>query len=118
MPRVTRGKTRVKRRKRILKAAKGYWGTKSKLHRSAKEQVLRSLAFAYRDRRRKKRVFRRLWITRIGAAARQNGLSYNQFIHGLKVAGLDLNRKILADIAVRDDSGFKKLAETARQAIV
>ena len=117
MPRVTRGTTRVKRRKRILKAAKGYWGTKSKLHRAAKEQVLRSLAFSYRDRRRKKRVFRRLWVTRIGAAARQNGLSYNKFIHGLKVAGLDLNRKILADIAVRDDAGFKKLAETARQAI-
>ena len=117
MPRVTRGTTRIRRRKRILRAAKGYWGTKSKLHRSAKEQVLRSLAFAYRDRRRKKRVFRRLWVTRIGAAARQNGLSYSQFIHGLKVAGLDLNRKILADIAVRDDAGFQKLAETARQAI-
>ena len=98
MSRVTRGPNRVRRRKRILKAAKGYWGTKSKLHRSAKEQVLRSLAFAYRDRRCKKRVFRRLWITRIGAAARQNGLSYSQFIHGLKVAGLDLNRKILADM--------------------
>ena len=117
MPRVTRGTTRIRRRKRILKAAKGYWGTKSKLHRSAKEQVLRSLAFAYRDRRRRKRVFRRLWVTRIGAAARQNGLSYSQFIHGLKLAGLDLNRKVLADIAVRDDVGFKKLAETARQAV-
>ena len=117
MSRVTRGTTRIKRRKRILKAAKGYWGTKSKLHRAAKEQVLRSLAFSYRDRRRKKRVFRRLWVARIGAAARQNGLSYNQFVHGLKVAGLDLNRKILADIAVRDDAVFKKLAETARQAI-
>ena len=117
MPRVTRGTSRVKRRKRILRSAKGYWGTKSKLHRAAKEQVLRSLAFSYRDRRRKKRVFRRLWVTRIGAAARQNGLSYSQFIHGLKVAGLDLNRKMLADIAVRDDAGFKQLAETARQAI-
>ncbi len=117
MSRVTRGTTRVKRRKRILRAAKGYWGTKSKLHRAAKEQVLRSLAFAYRDRRRRKRVFRRLWIIRIGAAARQNGLSYSQLIHGLKVAGLDLNRKMLADIAVRDDEGFKRLAQTARQAI-
>ena len=117
MPRVTRGTTRVKRRKKILRSAKGYWGTKSKLHRAAKEQVLRSLAFSYRDRRTKKRVFRRLWVTRIGAAARQNGLSYSQFIHGLKVAGLDLNRKMLADIAVRDDAGFKQLAETARQAI-
>ncbi len=117
MSRVTRGTTRIKRRKRILRSAKGYWGTKSKLHRAAKEQVLRSLAFAYRDRRRRKREFRRLWVIRISAAARQNGLSYSQLIHGLKVAGLDLNRKMLADIAVRDDKGFKKLAETARQAI-
>jgi large subunit ribosomal protein L20 len=117
MSRVTRGTTRIKRRKRILRSAKGYWGTKSKLHRAAKEQVLRSLAFAYRDRRRRKREFRRLWVVRISAAARQNGLSYSQLIHGLKVAGLDLNRKMLADIAVRDDKGFKKLAETARQAI-
>ena len=117
MSRVTRGTTRIKRRKRILRSAKGYWGTKSKLHRAAKEQVLRSLAFSYRDRRRRKRVFRRLWITRISAAARQNGLSYSQLIHGLKVAGLDLNRKMLADIAVRDDEGFKRLAQTARQAI-
>ena len=117
MSRVTRGTTRVRRRKKILRSAKGYWGTKSKLHRSAKEQVLRSLAFSYRDRRQKKRVFRRLWVTRIGAAARQNGLSYSQFIHGLRVAGLDLNRKMLADIAVRDSEAFKKLAETARQAV-
>jgi len=117
MSRVTRGTTRIKQRKRILRSAKGYWGTKSKLHRAAKEQVLRSLAFSYRDRRCRKRVFRRLWVTRIGAAARRHGLSYSQFVHGLKVAGLDLNRKMLADIAVRDDAGFRDLAETARQAI-
>ncbi len=116
MARVTRGRRRLKRRKRILKSAKGYWGTKSKLHRSAKEQVLRSLAFAYRDRRQKKRVFRRLWITRINAAARQNNLSYSQFIFGLKVAGLTMNRKTLAEIAALDQEGFKGLADTARQA--
>ncbi len=117
MPRVTRGPSRVRRRKKILRSAKGYWGTKSKLHRAAKEQVLRSLAFSYRDRRQKKRAFRRLWVTRISAAARQNDLSYSQFIYGLKVAGLDLNRKMLAEIAALDHQGFKRLADTARQAI-
>lgn len=116
MPRVTRGPNRVRRRKKILRSAKGYWGTKGKLHRAAKNQVLRSLAFSYRDRRQKKRTFRRLWITRISAAARQNDLSYSQFIYGLKVAGLDLNRKMLAEIAALDHEGFKRLAETARQA--
>lgn len=97
--------------------AKGYWGTKSKLHRAAKEQVMRSLAFAYRDRRQKKRDFRGLWITRISAAARQNDISYSKLIYGLKKAGLDLNRKMLADIAARDAEGFKQLADTAREAI-
>jgi large subunit ribosomal protein L20 len=97
--------------------AKGYFGTKSKLHRSAKEQVMRSLSFAYRDRRQKKREYRRLWIIRISAAARQNGMSYSKLVHGLQKAGVDLNRKMLAEIAVRDAEGFKKLAETARQAI-
>ena len=117
MARVTRGNRRLQRRKKILSQAKGYWGTKSKLHRSAKEQVMRSLAFAYRDRRQKKRDFRSLWITRISAAARQNDLSYSKLIYGLKKAGLDLNRKMLAEIAARDAEGFKKLADTARQAI-
>lgn len=117
MSRVTRGTKRVRRRKKILRLAKGYWGTKGKLHRAAKEQVIRSLAFSYRDRRQKKRDFRGLWIIRIGAAARQHGLSYSKFIHGLKLAGIDLNRKILADIAVRDAEGFKKLADAARQAV-
>lgn len=115
--RVRRGNRRVRRRKKILGKAKGYWGTKSKLHRSAKEQVMRSLAFAYRDRRQKKRNFRRLWILRIGAAARQHGMSYSQFIHGLDKAGVELNRKILADIAARDAEGFGRLVDTARQAI-
>lgn len=117
MPRVRRGNRRLKRRKRILRQAKGYWGTKSKLHKAAKQQVMRSLAYAYRDRRRKKRDFRRLWIIRIGAAARQNDLSYSKFMHGLKLAGLKLNRKVLADIAARDPEGFSQLARTAREAV-
>ncbi|MFZ0430417.1 MAG: 50S ribosomal protein L20 [Acidobacteriota bacterium] len=117
MPRVKRGNKRLKRRKKILAQAKGYWGTKSKLHRAAKEQVLRSLAYSYRDRRQRKRDFRRLWIIRINAAARQFDLSYSQLMHGLQAAGVELNRKALADIAVRDPKGFEKLAETARQAV-
>lgn len=116
MPRVKRGHKRVQRRKKILGLAKGYWGTKSKLHRAAKEQVIKSLSYAYRDRRQKKRNFRSLWIIRINAAAKEHHLSYSQFISGLKKAGLDLNRKVLADIAVRDPVGFQKLVETARGA--
>jgi large subunit ribosomal protein L20 len=117
MPRVKRGNKRLKRRKKILQQAKGYWGTKSKLHRAAKEQVMRSMAYAYRDRRQKKRDFRRLWIIRINAAARQFELSYSQLMHGLRVAGVELNRKALADIAFRDPKGFQQLAETAKQAL-
>jgi len=117
MPRVKRGSRRLRRRKKILKETKGYWGTKSKLHRAAKEQNLRSLAYAYRDRRQKKRDFRRLWVIRINAAARLSDLSYSQFIHGLNVAGVELNRKVLADLAVRNPEAFKQLAETARQAL-
>ncbi len=117
MSRVTRGSKRARRRKKILGMAKGYWGTKSKLHRAAKEQVMRSLAFAYRDRRQRKRDFRGLWIIRISAAARQHGLSYSKLMHGLNKAGLQLNRKMLAEIAVQDAQGFQRLAETARQAI-
>lgn len=117
MPRVKRGNKRLKRRKKILRQAKGYWGTKSKLHQAAKEQVMRSLAFAYRDRRQKKRTFRSLWIIRINAAVRQHDLSYSQFMHGLREAGVSLNRKVLADIAVRDPKGFEQLVGTAKQAI-
>ena len=117
MPRVKRGSRRLRRRKKILKETKGYWGTKSKLHRAAKEQNLRSLAYSYRDRRQKKRDFRRLWIIRINAAARLSDLSYSQFIHGLNEAGVELNRKVLADLAVRNPEAFKQLAETARQAL-
>ncbi len=117
MARVKRGNKRVQRRKKILGLAKGYRLTKSKLHRQAKEQVIKSLAYAYRDRRQKKRVRRSLWIIRITAAAKLNQLSYSRLIHGLKIAGVDLNRKVLADIAVRDPQGFGQLAEKARQAI-
>ncbi|GAB4230452.1 MAG: 50S ribosomal protein L20 [Acidobacteriota bacterium] len=117
MARVKRGNKRLLRRKKILSLAKGYWGTKSKLHRAAKEQVMRSLAFSYRDRRRKKRDFRRLWIIRINAAARQCNLTYGELMHGLRMAGVDLNRKVLADLAVQDPQAFAALAEKARQAI-
>lgn len=117
MPRVKRGNKRVERRKKILKLAKGYRLTKSKLHRSAKESVDRALRFAYRDRRAKKRDFRRLWIIRVGAAARQNDISYNLFMRGLKKAGVLLDRKILADIAVSDPEAFTRLAETAKAAL-
>lgn len=117
MSRVKRGNKRLLRRKKILGQAKGYWGTKSKLHRAAKEQVMRSLAYAYRDRRQKKRDFRSLWIIRINAAANQFGLSYSKFMWGLKQAGVGLNRKALADIAARDPKSFEALVKTAQQAL-
>ncbi len=117
MPRVKRGTKRHNRRTKILKRAKGYVLTKSTLFRSAKEAVQRALRFSYRDRRNRKRDFRKLWIIRIGAAARMHELSYNKFIHGLKLAGVDLDRKILADIAARDQAGFASLAEQAKQAL-
>ncbi len=117
MPRVRRGKKRLQRRKKILRLTRGYWGTKSKLHRAAKEQAIKSLAYAYRDRRQKKRNFRRLWIIRINAAAKQHHLSYGEFIFGLRKAGVVLNRKVLADIAVRDPESFQKLAVTAQEAV-
>ncbi|HOM99121.1 MAG TPA: 50S ribosomal protein L20 [Acidobacteriota bacterium] len=117
MARVKRGNRRLQRRKKILAASKGYWGTKSKLHRAAKEQVLRSMAYAYRDRRQRKRDFRSLWIIRINAAARQNHLTYGQLMHGLRRAGIELNRKMLADLAARDSEAFAALADRARQAL-
>jgi large subunit ribosomal protein L20 len=113
MPRVTKGVASRRRRKKILKAAKGYYGGRSKLYRTAKESVQRGLAYAYAHRRRKKRDFRRLWITRINAAARIYGLSYSLFINGLKRAGVLLDRKNLADMAVKDEVAFAKLAELA-----
>jgi large subunit ribosomal protein L20 len=116
MPRVKRGNKRRLKRKKILRRAKGYYLAKSKLYRVAREQVQRSLAFAYRDRRARKREFRRLWIVRINAAAREHEMSYSSLMHGLKLAGVDLDRKTLAEIAVRDPSGFGRVVEAARQA--
>src|SRR5216683_2934761 len=116
MPRVKRGTKRRAKRKKILERASGYYLTKSKLYRSAKESVERALKFAYSGRRQK-RQFRSLWIVRIGAAAKQNGLSYNQFIHGLKKSGVELDRKILADLAVKDAPAFKTLVEQAKGAL-
>ena len=112
--RVKRGSNRKDRRKKILNLAEGYWGGKSRLHRTAKIQVEKSLQYAYRDRKQRKRQFRSLWITRINAAARLNGMTYSTFIAGLKEAGCDLDRKVLADLAVRDPQAFGQLAELAK----
>src|SRR5580700_1360886 len=117
MPRVKRGTKRTDRRKKILKRASGYFLTKSKLYQAAQEAVERGLKFAYSGRRQKKRQFRSLWIVRINAAAKQNGTSYSQLIHGLKVAGIELDRKILADLAVKDAAGFTALVEQAKAAL-
>ncbi len=112
--RVKRGSNRKDRRKKILNLAEGYWGGKSRLHRTAKIQVEKSLQYAYRDRKQRKRQFRSLWITRINAAARMNGMSYSTFIAGLKDAGCELDRKVLADLAVRDPQAFGQLVELAK----
>jgi large subunit ribosomal protein L20 len=117
VPRVKRGTKRKERRKKLLGLAKGYYLNKSKLYKFAKESVEKALVYAYRDRKARKRDFRRLWIIRIGAAARQNGINYGKFIYGLKVAGVDLDRKILADIALQDPAAFSRLAETAKKAV-
>ena len=117
MPRVKRGTKRRQKRKRILENASGYFLTKSKLYQAAQEAVQRGMKFAYFGRKQKKRQYRSLWIVRIGAAAKLNGMSYNQFIHGLKTAGVELDRKILADLAVKDAAAFKSLAEQAKGAI-
>jgi len=114
MARVKRGTKRRARRKKLLKHAKGFFLTKGKLYRSAKEAVNRSLRYSYRDRRARKRDFRTLWIQRIGAAARANGTTYSQLIHGLKAAGIEIDRKILADMAVRDAEGFSALVSSAK----
>jgi len=105
-----------KKRREVLHEASGYYGARSRRYRAAKEQVAHSLSYAYRDRRDRKAQFRRLWITRIGAAARQNGTTYSVFIHGLQTAGVDLDRKILADIAVRDPAAFTSLVDVAKAA--
>ncbi len=117
MARVKRAINAHKKRRTILEAASGYRGQRSRLYRKAKEQVLRSLNYAYRDRRARKGDFRRLWITRINAAARANGMTYNRFIQGLKVAGVEVDRKILADLAVNDEKAFAALVEISRAAV-
>jgi large subunit ribosomal protein L20 len=117
VPRVKRSVHARKKRRKVLEQAKGYWGLKSRSYRYAKEQVEHSLVYAYRDRKAKKRTFRRLWITRINAAARANDLSYNQFISGLKKAEIELDRKILADLAVSDPAAFGRIAEQAKAAL-
>src|SRR5437016_10809776 len=117
MPRVKRSVHARKKRKKVLGQAKGYWGLKKSSYRYAKEQVEHSLAYAYRDRKARKRTFRRLWIMRINAGARANGLSYNQFVAGLKKANIELDRKVLAELAVRDPQAFGALAERAKSAL-
>ena len=115
MPRVKGGTVTRKRRKKVLKLAKGYYGSKHTLYKVANQQVMKSLLYAFRDRRQKKRDFRKLWITRINAAARINGLSYSRLMHGLKLAGIEVNRKMLADLAINDANAFAKLATAAKQ---
>ena len=115
--RIKRGVNAVKKRRKIFKLSKGYFGSKSKSYRIAREAVMKSLMYAYIGRKNRKRDFRQLWIARINAAARMNGLSYSKFMHGLKVAGINLNRKVLADIAVNDAAAFAALAEKAKAAI-
>ena len=114
--RVKRGTNRKDRRKKILNLAEGYWGGKSRLHRTAKIQVEKGLQYAYRDRKQRKRLFRSLWIARINAAARQNGTTYSVLMAGLKNAGCELDRKVLADLAVRDPQAFTQLVELSKQA--
>ena len=117
MARVKGGTVTRKRRKKTLKLAKGYYGSKHTLFKTAKEQVMNSYNYAYRDRRQKKRDFRKLWIARINAAARMNGLSYSKLMHGLKVAGIEINRKMLADLAVNDAAAFTALADQAKDSL-
>ena len=117
MARVKRGVMVRKRHKKLMAQAKGYRGGRSRRYKVAHETVMHALSYAYRDRRNRKRDFRRLWITRINAAARQNGLSYSQFMHGLQAGGVELDRKILADMAVRDPETFRRFADRAREAL-
>ena len=112
--RIKRGVNAIKKRRKILKQAKGYWGAKSKLYRVARQAVMKSQMYAYVGRKNKKRDFRKLWIARINAAARMNGLSYSKFMYGLRKNGIDLNRKVLADLAVNDAAAFATLCEKAK----
>jgi len=117
VPRVKRSVHARKKRRKVLEQAKGYWGIKKSSYKYAKEQVEHSLTYAYRDRKNKKRTFRRLWIVRINAAARLNGLSYNQFVAGCREAGIELDRKVLAELAVEDPKAFATIAEQAKAAL-
>ena len=117
MPRVKGGTVTRRRRKRVLKLAKGYYGAKSTLFRVAKQQVMKSGQYAYRDRRQKKRDFRKLWIARINAAARLNDISYSKLMHGLKLAGIEVNRKILSELAINDEKAFAQLVSQAKDAL-
>ena len=117
MPRVKRGVTAHKRHKKILKQAKGYYGARSRIYRVAKQAVIKAGQYAYRDRRQRKRQFRALWIARINAAARENGLSYSCLINGLKKASIEIDRKVLADLAVREKEAFAAIAEKAKAAL-
>ncbi|TFJ93928.1 50S ribosomal protein L20 [Lentibacillus salicampi] len=117
MPRVKGGTVTRRRRKRVLKLAKGYYGSKHALFKTAKQQVMKSGQYAYRDRRQKKRDFRKLWISRINAAARMNDISYSKLMHGLKQAGVEVNRKMLSDLAVNDEQAFSQLADKAKTAL-
>ena len=114
MPRVKTNVARLRRKNQILKQAKGYFGRRKNIYKTAKEAVERGWKYAYRDRKNRKRDFRRLWIMRINAAARQHDLSYSRFMNGLKLAGIEINRKLLADLAVRDPNAFEKLADAAK----
>ena len=117
MPRAIDGTKRKKRRQKLLKHAKGYWGRRSNLYRTAKDAVAKSLSYAYRDRRNKKRSFRALWITRISAACRQQDMNYSGFIHGLELAGVQINRKALSNLAIEDPNAFSALVDKAKEAI-
>lgn len=117
MARVKKGVNAHKRHKKILKQAKGFYGQKSKVFRAANPAVMRSLAYGYAGRKQKKRDYRRMWIARINAGARMNGLSYSKLMHGLKVSGIDINRKMLSEMAIHDEQGFAKLCETAKAAL-
>ncbi|WP_150272975.1 50S ribosomal protein L20 [Paenibacillus tepidiphilus] len=117
MARVKGGFVVRRRHKKVLKLAKGYFGSKHRIFKTANEQVMKSMVYAYRDRRQTKRNFRKLWIVRINAAARQNGLSYSKLVHGLKLAGVEVNRKMLADLAVNDLNAFNSLAVVAKEKI-
>ena len=118
MPRVKKALNAKKKHKKVLKLAKGYYGARSKIFRVANVAVMRSLRYAYIGRKLRKRDFRKLWIARINAAARMNGMSYSRFINGLKLAGIQINRKMLAEMAVHDEAGFKQLVETAKEKLM